>query len=136
MGTTTPRGASPWPVAAVGTGRDAGPYTTSVSWFPGEGDISFPPTYRYERGSRDSYMWQKFKPTGVSSRSLPLSCRTSPRNGDGRLGWCQGGCMVMLSPHTSASLFPPQRGAGLEGAHFLGCWVAFLGWGEPDPRGH
>ncbi|KAM6300242.1 phosphatidylinositol 3,4,5-trisphosphate 5-phosphatase 2-like [Aegotheles albertisi] len=31
----------------------------------GEGDISFPPTYRYERGSRDTYMWQKFKPTGV-----------------------------------------------------------------------
>ncbi|XP_010015680.1 PREDICTED: phosphatidylinositol 3,4,5-trisphosphate 5-phosphatase 2, partial [Nestor notabilis] len=30
-----------------------------------EGDISFPPTYRYERGSRDSYMWQKFKPTGM-----------------------------------------------------------------------
>ncbi|NXU47046.1 SHP2A phosphatase, partial [Turnix velox] len=30
-----------------------------------EGDISFPPTYRYERGSRDSYMWQKFKTTGV-----------------------------------------------------------------------
>ncbi|NXG12542.1 SHIP2 phosphatase, partial [Sakesphorus luctuosus] len=30
-----------------------------------EGDISFPPTYRYERGSRDTYVWQKFKPTGV-----------------------------------------------------------------------
>uniref|UniRef100_A0A8B9DAZ4 phosphatidylinositol-3,4,5-trisphosphate 5-phosphatase n=1 Tax=Anser cygnoides TaxID=8845 RepID=A0A8B9DAZ4_ANSCY len=30
-----------------------------------EGDISFPPTYRYERGSRDSYMWQKFKTTGM-----------------------------------------------------------------------
>ncbi|XP_071899053.1 phosphatidylinositol 3,4,5-trisphosphate 5-phosphatase 2-like isoform X3 [Anas platyrhynchos] len=30
-----------------------------------EGDISFPPTYRYERGSRDSYIWQKFKTTGV-----------------------------------------------------------------------
>ncbi|KAK2545467.1 phosphatidylinositol 3; 4; 5-trisphosphate 5-phosphatase 2-like protein [Columba livia] len=30
-----------------------------------EGDISFPPTYRYERGSRDTYIWQKFKPTGV-----------------------------------------------------------------------
>ncbi|NXG56174.1 SHP2A phosphatase, partial [Hemiprocne comata] len=30
-----------------------------------EGDISFPPTYRYERGSRDSYIWQKFKPTGI-----------------------------------------------------------------------
>uniref|UniRef100_A0A8B9F6Y4 phosphatidylinositol-3,4,5-trisphosphate 5-phosphatase n=1 Tax=Amazona collaria TaxID=241587 RepID=A0A8B9F6Y4_9PSIT len=30
-----------------------------------EGDISFPPTYRYERGSQDSYMWQKFKPTGM-----------------------------------------------------------------------
>lgn len=38
-----------------------------MSRFPGEGDISFPPTYRYERGSRDSYMWQKFKTTGVSS---------------------------------------------------------------------
>ncbi|XP_055583255.1 phosphatidylinositol 3,4,5-trisphosphate 5-phosphatase 2-like isoform X5 [Falco cherrug] len=30
-----------------------------------EGDISFPPTYRYERGSRDSYVWQKFKATGM-----------------------------------------------------------------------
>ncbi|XP_028939534.1 phosphatidylinositol 3,4,5-trisphosphate 5-phosphatase 2-like, partial [Antrostomus carolinensis] len=30
-----------------------------------EGDISFPPTYRYERGSRDTYLWQKFKPTGL-----------------------------------------------------------------------
>ncbi|XP_053895818.1 phosphatidylinositol 3,4,5-trisphosphate 5-phosphatase 2-like isoform X1 [Malaclemys terrapin pileata] len=30
-----------------------------------EEDISFPPTYRYERGSRDSYVWQKFKTTGV-----------------------------------------------------------------------
>ncbi|NWX97306.1 SHP2A phosphatase, partial [Nothoprocta ornata] len=30
-----------------------------------EGDISFPPTYRYERGSRDNYVWQKFKTTGV-----------------------------------------------------------------------
>ncbi|XP_027518935.1 phosphatidylinositol 3,4,5-trisphosphate 5-phosphatase 2-like [Corapipo altera] len=30
-----------------------------------EGDISFPPTYRYERGSRDTYVWQKFKHTGV-----------------------------------------------------------------------
>ncbi|KFV64586.1 Phosphatidylinositol 3,4,5-trisphosphate 5-phosphatase 2A, partial [Dryobates pubescens] len=38
-----------------------------------EGDISFPPTYRYERGSRDSYMWQKFKPTGVRL-SVPSWC--------------------------------------------------------------
>ncbi|RMB95475.1 hypothetical protein DUI87_28098 [Hirundo rustica rustica] len=30
-----------------------------------EGDISFPPTYRYERGTRDSYVWQKSKPTGM-----------------------------------------------------------------------
>ncbi|XP_066038244.1 phosphatidylinositol 3,4,5-trisphosphate 5-phosphatase 2-like isoform X2 [Chamaea fasciata] len=30
-----------------------------------EGDISFPPTYRYERGTRDTYVWQKSKPTGV-----------------------------------------------------------------------
>lgn len=61
-----------------------------MSWFLGEGDISFPPTYRYERGSRDTYIWQKFKPTGVSSQSLP-SCRTSSEDEDNRLGWCQGG---------------------------------------------
>ncbi|XP_019391783.1 PREDICTED: phosphatidylinositol 3,4,5-trisphosphate 5-phosphatase 2 [Crocodylus porosus] len=30
-----------------------------------EADISFPPTYRYERGSRDTYVWQKFKHTGM-----------------------------------------------------------------------
>ncbi|NWW23944.1 SHP2A phosphatase, partial [Falcunculus frontatus] len=30
-----------------------------------EGDISFPPTYRYERGTRDTYVWQKSKPTGM-----------------------------------------------------------------------
>lgn len=32
----------------------------------GEEEISFPPTYRYERGSRDTYAWHKQKPTGVS----------------------------------------------------------------------
>ncbi|KAJ8255100.1 hypothetical protein GJAV_G00200920 [Gymnothorax javanicus] len=30
-----------------------------------EEQISFPPTYRYERGSRDCYLWQKYKTTGV-----------------------------------------------------------------------
>lgn len=30
-----------------------------------EEEISFPPTYRYERGSRDTYVWQKQKATGV-----------------------------------------------------------------------
>ncbi|NWW74980.1 SHIP2 phosphatase, partial [Climacteris rufus] len=30
-----------------------------------EGDISFPPTYRYERGTRDTYVWHKSKPTGM-----------------------------------------------------------------------
>uniref|UniRef100_A0A8C4R8Z8 phosphatidylinositol-3,4,5-trisphosphate 5-phosphatase n=1 Tax=Eptatretus burgeri TaxID=7764 RepID=A0A8C4R8Z8_EPTBU len=30
-----------------------------------EEEIAFPPTYRYERGTRDSYAWQKFKTTGV-----------------------------------------------------------------------
>nr|XP_032801347.1 phosphatidylinositol 3,4,5-trisphosphate 5-phosphatase 2-like [Petromyzon marinus] len=32
-----------------------------------EEDITFPPTYRYEKGSRDVYVWQKFKTTGVSA---------------------------------------------------------------------
>ncbi|XP_048349053.1 phosphatidylinositol 3,4,5-trisphosphate 5-phosphatase 2 [Sphaerodactylus townsendi] len=31
-----------------------------------EEEITFPPTYRYERGSRDTYVWHKQKPTGVS----------------------------------------------------------------------
>uniref|UniRef100_A0A8C6U7A7 phosphatidylinositol-3,4,5-trisphosphate 5-phosphatase n=1 Tax=Neogobius melanostomus TaxID=47308 RepID=A0A8C6U7A7_9GOBI len=30
-----------------------------------EEEISFPPTYRYERGSRDTYVWQKQKATGM-----------------------------------------------------------------------
>ncbi|MBN3297493.1 SHP2B phosphatase, partial [Amia calva] len=30
-----------------------------------EDEIVFPPTYRYERGSRDCYLWQKYKTTGV-----------------------------------------------------------------------
>ncbi|XP_066505879.1 inositol polyphosphate phosphatase-like 1b [Hoplias malabaricus] len=30
-----------------------------------EEKISFPPTYRYERGSRDCYLWQKYKSSGV-----------------------------------------------------------------------
>lgn len=123
MGTVTPRGASPQLVAAVGTGRDAGPYATSVSRFPGEGDISFPPTYRYERGSRDSYMWQKFKPTGVSSRSLQLSCRTSP----GERGW-QAPMVPVPSPKGVR-----EGGSSLFGV--LGCFSG-LGRGEPDLMGH
>lgn len=30
-----------------------------------EENITFPPTYRYERGSRDCYLWQKYKTSGV-----------------------------------------------------------------------
>ncbi|CAJ1058808.1 inositol polyphosphate phosphatase-like 1b [Xyrichtys novacula] len=30
-----------------------------------EQKIAFPPTYRYERGSRDCYLWQKYKTSGV-----------------------------------------------------------------------
>uniref|UniRef100_V9K8I1 phosphatidylinositol-3,4,5-trisphosphate 5-phosphatase n=1 Tax=Callorhinchus milii TaxID=7868 RepID=V9K8I1_CALMI len=30
-----------------------------------EDEITFPPTYRYERNTRDLYAWQKFKTTGV-----------------------------------------------------------------------
>lgn len=36
----------------------------------GEEEISFPPTYRYERGSRDTYAWHKQKPTGVSRNTV------------------------------------------------------------------
>ncbi|XP_031718447.1 inositol polyphosphate phosphatase-like 1b [Anarrhichthys ocellatus] len=30
-----------------------------------EEKIAFPPTYRYERGARDCYLWQKYKTSGV-----------------------------------------------------------------------
>lgn len=40
-----------------------------VSLRAAEEEISFPPTYRYERGSRDTYVWQKQKATGVRSLS-------------------------------------------------------------------
>uniref|UniRef100_A0A8C4X5P3 phosphatidylinositol-3,4,5-trisphosphate 5-phosphatase n=1 Tax=Erpetoichthys calabaricus TaxID=27687 RepID=A0A8C4X5P3_ERPCA len=38
-----------------------------------EEDITFPPTYRYERGSRDTYVWQKQKPTGMRT-NVPSWC--------------------------------------------------------------
>ncbi|XP_072254682.1 phosphatidylinositol 3,4,5-trisphosphate 5-phosphatase 2 [Pyxicephalus adspersus] len=51
-----------------------------------EEEISYPPTYRYERGSRDTYVWHKHKPTGVSQLFIycfsdstgHLSTRTAP----------------------------------------------------------
>ncbi|KAJ8256748.1 hypothetical protein COCON_G00189000 [Conger conger] len=38
-----------------------------------EEEISYPPTYRYERGSRDMYVWQKPKPTGMRT-NVPSWC--------------------------------------------------------------
>ncbi|XP_012861637.2 phosphatidylinositol 3,4,5-trisphosphate 5-phosphatase 2, partial [Echinops telfairi] len=38
-----------------------------------EEEISFPPTYRYERGSRDTYAWHKQKPTGIRT-NVPSWC--------------------------------------------------------------
>uniref|UniRef100_A0A8V5GT31 phosphatidylinositol-3,4,5-trisphosphate 5-phosphatase n=1 Tax=Melopsittacus undulatus TaxID=13146 RepID=A0A8V5GT31_MELUD len=39
----------------------------------GEEEITFPPTYRYERGSRDTYVWHTQKPTGVRT-NVPSWC--------------------------------------------------------------
>ncbi|XP_069046221.1 phosphatidylinositol 3,4,5-trisphosphate 5-phosphatase 2A isoform X1 [Lepisosteus oculatus] len=38
-----------------------------------EDEISYPPTYRYERGSRDTYVWQKQKATGMRT-NVPSWC--------------------------------------------------------------
>nr|XP_046188201.1 phosphatidylinositol 3,4,5-trisphosphate 5-phosphatase 2A-like [Oncorhynchus gorbuscha] len=38
-----------------------------------EEEISYPPTYRYERGSRDTYVWQKQKATGVHTLTHSLT---------------------------------------------------------------
>lgn len=42
------------------------PWALSVYSGKDEEKITFPPTYRYERGSRDCYLWQKYKTSGVS----------------------------------------------------------------------
>uniref|UniRef100_A0AAX7TIK2 phosphatidylinositol-3,4,5-trisphosphate 5-phosphatase n=1 Tax=Astatotilapia calliptera TaxID=8154 RepID=A0AAX7TIK2_ASTCA len=44
-----------------------------VSLRAAEEEISFPPTYRYERGSRDTYVWQKQKATGMRT-NVPSWC--------------------------------------------------------------
>ncbi|XP_062873208.1 phosphatidylinositol 3,4,5-trisphosphate 5-phosphatase 2A [Trichomycterus rosablanca] len=38
-----------------------------------EEEITYPPTYRYERGSRDTYIWQKQKATGMRT-NVPSWC--------------------------------------------------------------
>uniref|UniRef100_U3F762 phosphatidylinositol-3,4,5-trisphosphate 5-phosphatase n=2 Tax=Micrurus TaxID=8634 RepID=U3F762_MICFL len=38
-----------------------------------EEEVTFPPTYRYERGSRDTYVWHKQKPTGIRT-NVPSWC--------------------------------------------------------------
>ncbi|XP_063806969.1 phosphatidylinositol 3,4,5-trisphosphate 5-phosphatase 2 isoform X1 [Pseudophryne corroboree] len=38
-----------------------------------EEEITYPPTYRYERGSRDTYVYHKHKPTGVRT-NVPSWC--------------------------------------------------------------
>ncbi|XP_053095567.1 phosphatidylinositol 3,4,5-trisphosphate 5-phosphatase 2A isoform X2 [Pangasianodon hypophthalmus] len=38
-----------------------------------EEEIMYPPTYRYERGSRDTYVWQKQKATGMRT-NVPSWC--------------------------------------------------------------
>ncbi|KAJ3590309.1 hypothetical protein NHX12_008262 [Muraenolepis orangiensis] len=38
-----------------------------------EEEIAYPPTYRYERGSRDTYVWQKQKATGMRT-NVPSWC--------------------------------------------------------------
>ena len=49
-----------------------------------EEEISFPPTYRYERGSRDTYVWQKQKATGVRVHSQQYHTYTLfPLSGSG-----------------------------------------------------
>ena len=56
-------------ISGRGRGRVLCPWSPSLP-FLGEEEISFPPTYRYERGSRDTYAWHKQKPTGVSENGL------------------------------------------------------------------
>jgi len=36
--------------------------------FTGEEEVTFPPTYRFQKWTRDRYVWEKFKATGVSGQ--------------------------------------------------------------------
>ncbi|KAL7982848.1 hypothetical protein Chor_013454 [Crotalus horridus] len=47
--------------------------SSTTSTARSEEEIIFPPTYRYERGSRDTYVWHKQKPTGVRT-NVPSWC--------------------------------------------------------------
>ena len=40
-----------------------------VELFADEEEITFPPTYRFQKWTRDRYVWEKFKATGVSNYS-------------------------------------------------------------------
>lgn len=97
---------------------------------PGEGDISFPPTYRYERGTRDTYVWQKSKPTGVSSRVF-LQARHLWGQGQQGAEGAAWGCSVPTAPSTC---FLPKKGLSLFGV--ITSWGAgMLSWaGEPRPE--
>ncbi|NWX28222.1 SHP2A phosphatase, partial [Notiomystis cincta] len=103
-----------------------------------EGDISFPPTYRYERGTRDTYVWQKSKPTGMRI-NVPSWCdrvlwKSHPET---HLVCNSYGCTddIVTSDHSPVfatfevgvtSQFVPKEGKGCG----LSCpgWV----WGEPQ----
>lgn len=45
----------------------------STHLFAEEGEINFAPTYRYERGTRDTYKWEKQKATHVKI-NVPSWC--------------------------------------------------------------
>lgn len=70
----------------------------SSIFFTDEEKILFPPTYRYERGSRECYQWEKYKTSGV--RLMLIMGRDSGRSlGRGLVcGWCLGanGCHTHL----------------------------------------
>lgn len=51
----------------LGGGGSTPPPDPPNSSLAAEEEITFPPTYRYERGSRDTYVWHKQKPTGVGA---------------------------------------------------------------------
>lgn len=105
---------SPWGPGSLWYPRVFKALTPPSLPFLGEEEISFPPTYRYERGSRDTYAWHKQKPTGVSEEN-GLGQRRPPQDcGESRV--CVGSS---LCTYLSSLCGPLRVILGVGG----GCWT-------------
>ena len=77
-----------------------------------EEEISYPPTYRYERGSRDTYVWQKQKATGVGPQHTHTHTHSHR--------WLVAGVMNSVWGLLSfTAVWSPRAGMDLSASHYV-----------------